>query len=50
LILPDAVRLKRFFAPLLVFILGISVPWYATARHARWRRKARPTVWWSGGL
>src|SRR5580658_6722862 len=25
LILPVAVRLKRFFAPLLVFILGISV-------------------------
>src|SRR6185437_972034 len=42
LILPEAVRLKRFFAQLLVFILGTFGPFptspVAAARHARWRR------------
>src|SRR5438477_13162350 len=39
LILPVAVQPKRFFAPLLVFSLGISNPWFkvAAARHARGR-------------
>src|SRR5947208_5776598 len=39
LILPVAVRPKRFFAPLFVFSLGISNPWFkvAAARHARGR-------------
>src|SRR5437763_15324980 len=39
LILPVAVRPERFFAPLFVFSLGISNPWFkvAAARHARGR-------------
>src|SRR5216683_4915364 len=45
LILPEAVRLKRFFAPLLVFILGIFGPFEkglgTAARHALGAR-ARP--------